>query len=185
MSFWHSEVGPVSGSPEDAYIKPRSENIPDGTMSLVRLESAVNDDFQGTKTIKLEWIIESEPYRNKHVFQKLKVYDPEPKVRHKALNLLKLCFDMFHVKQLNPEASPTDQDLAQMVNKHAGIKIQEWHMQKGDGSMGSGNWVSEIHSAQGFVPVVGKHKEAPLVPPKAYNKQAEQLLNGLDDDIPF
>ena len=187
MSFWHSEVGPISGAPEDAYTKPMADNIPDGTMALARIESVLNDNYQGTRTIKIEWIITSDPFKNRHVFQKLKVYDPEPKVRHKALNLLKLCFDMFHVKQLSADGEPTDQDLAQMVHRHAGIKIQEWHMVKGDGSMGSGNWISEIHSTQNFVPVVGKHKDVPLVPPKHYGASTTKNAPAefIDSDLPF
>ena len=186
MSFWNEDQ-PITGNPQDAFTKAFSGTIPDNTMATACIESALNDEYNGIKTIKVEWRLTDGDFKGKHVFQKLKVFDTEPKARHKAKNMLKLLFTMFHVKQLNPDSFPTDQDLAQMVQRHAGIRIQEWVMDMPDGTVGSGNYVSEVHQPTNFVCVTGKHKEAPLVPPKHYGASTTKNAppEFIDSDLPF
>jgi len=185
MSFWQSQLGDVTGDPQFAYTKSINSRIPDNTLALARVESAINDTFMGEKLIKIEWVIIEGEFKDRIIFQKLKVFDSKPSTKHTALNMLKLLFTMFNVKPLNLDTPPTDQDLSQMLNKIAGIKIQEWFWPQGDGTVKSGNNISEVHSSVNFASVTGKAKDVPLVPSKAYNKQAEQVLNGLDDDVPF
>lgn len=186
MSFWHEDQ-PITGNPNEAFTKAFSGTIPDNTMATAYVESVLNDDYQGTKTIKIEWVLTAGDFKDRKVFQKLKVYDADAKIRHKAKSMLKLLLDMFHVKQLSLDAAPSDQDLAGMINRHAGIKIQEWSMVKADGSMGSGNYVSEVHTVTGFQCVTGKHKEVPLIPPKHYGAGTTQNPppGFIDSDLPF
>lgn len=186
MSFWDSQIGEVTGAPESAFTKAFSGTIPDNSYALARIESALNDEYNGIKTIKLEWVITSGDFENKHVFQKLKVYDVDAKKRHTALNMLKLLFTMFHVKQLH-DGPPSDQDLSQLVRKAAGIKIQEWLLAKDDGTMGSGNYVSEVHPVAGFQSSTGKHKDAAAkgVDSALTRHAHNEFSKELNDDVPF
>lgn len=193
--FWESELGEITGSAADAFAKFKTQ-IPDGTMALARIESFVNDEYQGNKFLKIEWVLTDGDFKGAVVEQKLKVYgDPMAKdparARHRALNMLKLIYQLFNTKpkHANP---PSDQDLAVFVGKAAGIKIRETEPNDQGKQY---NWVAEIHETKGFVcetgvSVVVTHTN---VPPgrepidSAFNRQASlpAVDQDFDNDIPF
>jgi hypothetical protein len=153
MSFWESELGDVTGKAEDAFAKQFTQ-IPDGTKALAKIQSFTNQVYKdsGFKYLNIEWELQDGDFRGQKVQQKLKVYggdqyDKDPtKTRHRALNMLKLLYQLFNIKpkHTNP---PTDQDLASFAGKIAGIKIRETEMNdKGK----QYNWVAEVHASQGF-----------------------------------
>jgi len=153
MSFWDSELGDVTGKPEDAYAKSYIQ-IPDGTLALAKIASFTNQEYKDTgfKYLNLEWVLQDGDFKGQKVQQKIKVYggdhyDKDPaKTRHRALNMLKLLYQLFNIKpkHTNP---PTDQDLASFAGKIAGIKIRETEPNdKGK----QYNWVAEVHPSQGF-----------------------------------
>lgn len=153
MTFWESELGDVTGKSEDAFAKQFSQ-IPDGTKALAKIESFTNQEYKdsGFKYLNIEWVLQDGDFRGQKVQHKLKVYggdqyDKDPaKTRHRALNMLKLLYQLFNIKpkHTNP---PTDQDLAMFVGKIAGIKIRETEMNdKGK----QYNWVAEVHPSAGF-----------------------------------
>ncbi len=153
MTFWESELGDVTGKSEDAFAKQFSQ-IPDGTKALAKIESFTNQEYKdsGFKYLNIEWVLQDGDFRGQKVQQKLKVYggdqyDKDPmKTRHRALNMLKLLYQLFNIKpkHTNP---PTDPDLATFVGKIAGIKIRETAMnEKGKVY----NWVAEVHASTGF-----------------------------------
>ncbi len=153
MSFWESDLGDVTGKSEDAFAKQFSQ-IPDGTKALAKIESFTNQLYKdsGFKYLNIEWVLQDGDFKGQKVQQKLKVYggdqyDKDPaKTRHRALNMLKLLYELFKIKpkHANP---PTDQDLASFAGKIAGIKIRETEMNdKGK----QYNWVAEVHASQGF-----------------------------------
>lgn len=153
MSFWESELGDVTGKAEDAFAK-QFTRIPDGTKALAKIESFTNQEYKdsGFKYLNIEWVLMEGDFVGQKVQQKLKVYggdqyDKDPmKTRHRALNMLKLLYQLFNLKpkHTNP---PTDQDLASFAGKIAGLKIRETE-QNDKGK--SYNWVAEIHPSQGF-----------------------------------
>lgn len=153
MSFWNSEMGEVTGKAEDAFAKSFVQ-IPDGTKALAKIESFTNQEYKdsGFKYLNIEWVLTDGDFKGQKVSQKLKVfggdqYDKDPaKTRHRALNMLKLLYQLFNIKpqHTNP---PTDQDLASFGNKIAGILIRETAPNdKGK----QYNWVAEVHKTQGF-----------------------------------
>jgi hypothetical protein len=152
-SFWDSELGDVTGKSEDAFAKQFAK-IPDGTKALAKIESFTNQVYKdsGFKYLNIEWVLQDGDFRGQKVQQKLKVYggdkfDKDPmKTRHRALNMLKLLYQLFNIKpkHTNP---PTDQDLAMFAGKIAGIKIRETEPND-DGKQY--NWVAEVHASQGF-----------------------------------
>ena len=186
-NFWDSELGEVTGNPDSAFTKTFSGTIPDNTFALAKIESVLNDEFQGIKTIKVEWKIISGDFESKHVFQKIKVFDADTKKRHTALNMLKLLFTMFQIKPMH-DGPPSDQELARLVAKTAGIKIQEWIITKDNGELASGNYISEVHPADGFQTITGKHKEQPSnkgVDSALTRNAKQEFSKDLDDDVPF
>lgn len=193
-SFWDSEMGEVTGKAEDAFAKQFTQ-IPDGTKALAKIESFSNQVYKdsGFKYLNIEWVLQDGDFRGQKVQQKLKVYggdqyDKDPmKTRHRALNMLKLLYQLFNIKpkHTNP---PTDQDLALFVNKIAGIKIRETEPNdKGK----QYNWVSEVHASTGFkgetgvgLPVVA-HAAIPSHSSKnnAFSDSSPPVFD--DSDVPF
>jgi hypothetical protein len=153
MTFWDSDLGEVTGKAEDAFAKQYTQ-IPDGTKALAKIESFTNQTHKesGFKYLNVEWALTDGDFKGHKVQQKLKVYggdkfDKDPmKTRHRALNMLKLLYQLFRInpKHANP---PTDQDLAYFVGKVAGIKIRETEPNEKGRQY---NWVGEVHESKGF-----------------------------------
>jgi len=189
MSFWNSELGEVTGNSEDAFAKSFMQ-IPDGTKALAKISTFTNQIYKDSnfKYLAIEWELQDGDFKGQKVVQKIKVYggdhfdkDPE-KTRYRALNMLKLLYQLFNIKPKHSDA-PTDPDLAFFVGKIAGIKIRETAMnEKGK----QYNWVSEVHPSQGFksetgagLPVIAKVS----VRNDAYKNESSNENDF--DDIPF
>lgn len=194
MSFWESEVGEVTGKAEDAFAKSFTQ-IPDGTMALARIETFINAEYNGNRYLSIDWLLTDGDFKGAKVNQKLKVYgDPmakdSAKARHRALNMLKLIYQLYQVKPKHSN-DPTDTDLAVFVGKAAGIKIRETEP-NAEGKQY--NWVAEIHEAKGFkcetgIKLVVTHTQ---VNPQndlfdnAFSRNRQQAeTQDLTDDIPF
>lgn len=193
MSFWESEVGEVTGRPEDAFAKSFTQ-IPDGTMAVAKIESFVNAEYNGNKYLSVQWVLTDGDFKGAKVEQKLKVWgtlgekDPA-KTRHRALNMLKLIYQLYNIKPKHTN-DPTDQDLAIFVGKTAGIKIRETEPNDQGRQY---NWVAEIHEAKGFkcetgISIVVTHTN--VIPGKepidsAFSRQAQASNTSTEDDIPF
>lgn|SRR3990167_52072 len=185
MSFWQSEVGELLGTPDAAFTKT-FKNIPDGTMALGKILSFKKEIDQHKKEFyNIEWLLTDGDFKGQHVFQKIHAFDKDSNKRHRSLNMLMLIYKMYNIspKDNNP---PDDQELMQFINKFAGIKIQEWSMEKTDGSgMATGNWVSEVHPASGFKCETGIKAEVVHTRSNvdsAFSRNEKDILN---EDLPF
>lgn len=194
MSFWESELGTVTGKAEDAFAKIFKQ-IPDGTMALARIDNFVNSEYNGNKHLTINWILTDGDFKGSKVEQKLKVFgDPmakdSAKARHRALNMLKLIYQLYNTKPKHA-GDPTDDDLSVFIGKTAGIKIRETEPNDQGRQY---NWVSEIHDAKGFkcetgVSLVVTHtntlfSNSPV--DSAFSRQSQLPTDtSLDDDIPF
>ena len=189
--FWESDLGEVSGKPEDAFAKTFT-HVPDNTMALARIESFVNAEYEGNKYLSIDWMLTDGEFKGAKVNQKLKVFgDPQAKdsakARHRALNMLKLIYQLYNIKPKHA-GDPTDQDLAVFIGKYAGIKIRETEANDAGRQY---NWVSEIHQANGFKSETGvklevTHKRDDLS--SAFDRNPKGgVADDLDDasDIPF
>lgn len=181
MSFWSSDLGQLTGNPEDAFTSPFSV-IPDGTMAVAKIVKMYNSERNGQKSIEIDWQLTDGEFKGRHIFHKLKVFDDNSNKRHKALNMLMLIYKLFKVQPPNNDA-PTDDFMKVFIGKHAGIRIQEWSQ---DGS--SGNWVSEVHPVQGFKCETGvkmevTHTNDPLE--SAFSRNPKPTESTADDDIPW
>jgi hypothetical protein len=197
MSFWESEMGEITGKAEDAFAKQFTQ-IPDGTKALAKIESFTNQQHKdsGFEYLNIEWVLMDGDFRGKKVQQKLKVYggdkfDKDPaKTRHRALNMLKLLYELFKIKPQHGNP-PTDQELAYFSGKIAGIKIRETEPNDKGRQY---NWVAEVHPSEGFKSetgtglsvvaraVVSNYANPPTAPTGGMFSNAP--LNPLDD-VPF
>lgn len=178
MSFWQSELGEIDGTPDSAFAQSMVI-IPDGTRATAKIEKFTNSTRDGQSLLNIQWRLIDGDFKNRIVFQKIHVFDGEPKKRHRALNMLKLIYGLCGIKPVSADA-PSDAFLAQFHGRMAGIVIQEWQA-NGKG----GNWVSEVHPASGFVSETGTKLEVTHPIESALNRNPRGADMALDDDIPF
>lgn len=194
MNFWESELGDITGKAEDAFAKQFTQ-IPDGTKALAKIKSFTNQKNKesGFQYLNIEWVLQDGDFRGQQVQQKLKVYggdqyDKDPaKTRHRALNMLKLIYELFKIKPKHSNP-PSDQELALFIGKIAGIKIRETAPNDHGRQY---NWVAEVHPSQGFKSETGEG--LPVVAHALVSNHSSNLNNsfyqndpGPDlSDIPF
>ncbi len=189
MDFWKSELGTVTGDAKDAFAKSFTQ-IPDNTLALAKIESFINAEYEGNKYLSIDWVLTDGDFKGQKVNQKLKVYgggaqDKDPaKTRHRALNMLKLIYQLYKVSPKH-SGEPTDSDLSVFVGKSAGIKIRETE----PNSQGKQyNWVAEIHEAAGFKSETGIKLEVTHTRPdtsSAFDRNPKGVPSTMDDDVPF
>lgn len=190
MNFWQSEMGEVTGRPEHSFARTFKQ-IPDGTMALAKINAFVNTTYKDNKTkqpvpcLEIEWLLTDGDFQGQKVKQKIKCFDKDPNSRHRALNMLKLLYQLFGVQPQGSDA-PSDQALVSFLGKTAGICIRETEPTP-DGKQF--NWVGEVHSPNGFVCATGFKLEV-IRKPTTYGN-AEPYHNSAldapiaDDDVPF
>jgi hypothetical protein len=185
MSFWSSDLGALSGSAEDAFSRSFS-TIPDGTTALAKIISLKNDSFNGVKSYKIDWMLIEGDFKGQHTFQKIKAFDQDPKVRHKALNMMVLIYKLFGISKPAGDLPPNDDDLNLFANKIAGIKIMQTKPNE-EGKVY--NYVSEIHPAAGFQSKTGESKiyatREVVNDDSALTRNSRISTPALEDDIPF
>jgi len=188
MGFWKSELGQLSGEAADAFTQT-IKIIPDGTMAISKIAKFTLQENYGKKYYEIEWELCDGEFKGRRVFQKIHAFDQDSKKQHKALNMMLLLYKTFNLKPTSSEA-PSDQDLLIFNGKIAGIKIQEWSMQRDDGTMAEGNWVSEVHLPQGFKSETGikaevVHSHISVDSALGRNPRVKNENLDLDDDVPF
>ena len=149
--FWSSSLGEITGNASDEFAKSFTQ-VPDGTLALARIDSFIDMENQGLRFLNIDWMLTEGDFKGQKVSQKLKVYDADArdkdpvKTRHRALNMLKLLYQLYSLKPSHA-GEPTDKDLSVFIDKVAGIKIRETEPNSNGKQY---NWVAEIHEAKGF-----------------------------------
>jgi hypothetical protein len=117
------------------------EPIPSGTTCIAFAEEAKWDDYEGEEYISLKWkILSPDEYKNRIVFQKLKVMQQDKEKAKKAQQML-LSIN-FNAKGSLDELKtvPDTEDLQKnLCNKPMLITLQVWEMNDR-----KGNWVSKV-----------------------------------------
>ena len=188
MSFYQSLTGkPIDGLPENTFAAV-FELIPNGTQVPAMIKSfELKQPAEFDAHYQVVWKIVDGEFKGREVRQSIKAFDGNPDKKDRALNMMVRLFKLCEYMPSHQNA-PTNQDLFPCLNKVFGIKIQEWSMVRPDGSVSEGNWVSEVHKADGeFATVTGIKVVKP-----SKNLGVESALtrnNGtrtmLDDDLPF
>lgn len=178
MSFWNlSDNNPIEKSGSFEIGGGDIEPIPAKTQVLFAPDEAKFDSYDGEEYISLRWnVLQPKEYANRKVFQKLRVFDSDPKKADKAKRMLAAIDTNAGGKLLASGEAPTDQSLTScLVNKPMLGLLQVWEMDQDDGSKKRGNWVSAV-SPRG-------NGQAHKAPESKTEPPVEN--NDFDDDVGF
>lgn len=175
MSFWESELGTITGKPEDAFQKS-FDRIPNNSFLLATITNCFWHETSIESCIRITWTIEKGDFKGRFVNQNIHVLSSKPETKHRALNMLALLYKTFQMKA--HDSAPTDENLNQFVGKKAGIKVLET---KPNDKGYQYNYVGEVHSVMGFQESIG----TPLVVDAPKKQDGKNAPFDLDDAIPF
>ena len=137
--------------------------IPENTKVLAIAEEAKNDEYQGTRSIKVKWRI-SQPaeYANRAIFQKLQVYTPDKADAHKRM-LAAIATNaggqLFQAMQQSGETEPSDMSLSTITNRPMVLQLGIW---ESEDKSKSGNWVKAVSARKS---PAGAPAPVPVAPP--------------------
>lgn len=152
-----------------------SEPIPDGTKVKAAITEAGWKEYEGKRYINLRWDVLDGEYKKRVIFQKVKVYDPDPKIADRQRTMLAAIDANCGGKLAQIEGDLSDIDLIKSLsNKPMIIRLCVWETDNGK----SGNWVTACESnGKAPAPAAKKTESAPA------KKEPEQVEE--DDIIPF
>ena len=124
--------------------------IPDDTTCLAMIDECAWAEFNGDEHISLRWtIVQPEIYKNRKVFQKIRVNDADIKKQDKAKRMLFAIDKNAGGHLIAAGEEPTDSSLAKaLMSKLMLIKVMIWEM---DGKQG--NWVAAVSPRTQAAPV--------------------------------
>ena len=151
-NFWLIDDKEVKSG--DFTIGGQIEVIPNNTTVLAFVEEVKWDSYEGEEFINLKWKdLSPAEYKNRIVFQKLKVMQENKDKAKKAQQML-LAIDFNAKGKLSTLKSvPTNEELQKNIcMKPMLITLQVWKMQGDDGQPREGNWISTVKPKGDGVP---------------------------------
>lgn len=148
MGFWNlndqnEKIDAKSGSFETG--GGNMEPIPAGTQVKAAIDEIKWDSYEGEEFIKARWTVLDGEYKNRKIFHKIKVGEPDPKKADKAKRMLAAIATNAGGGLLKLKDRPTDGQLQQhLLHKPMAIMLQVWSIEKDDGTEAEGNWVSAV-----------------------------------------
>ena len=120
--------------------------LPEGTQVMAMVDQAKWDAHDGEYFVSLRWTVAlPEEYKNRKIFQKIKVKNPDAEKRDKALMMLAAIDANAGGKIMALGAEPEDADLANaLLNRPMVLKLGLWEMKNEKGELKSGNWVQKV-----------------------------------------
>lgn len=169
MSFWQTSDNAKLDTTGKFEVSG-GEPIPENTTLKVMATSAQWDEYQDSRFISIEWTVIEGDYKNRKVFQKVRVMEPSPAKRDRAIRMLAAIDANAGGGLMALGREPSDMDLQQhLMNKIMFIKVQVWEI---EGK--TGNWVSAV---------AGAGVQQPAAP--AQPAQAAPAADPFDESIPF
>jgi len=147
MGFFNEESRKVAASGSFETGGGDIEPIPSNTTVLAAPDEAKVDNYQGDDYISLRWTVLAPPdYKNRKIFQKLRVYDADSKKADKAKRMLAAIDANAGGHLLTADTNPTDALLTKsLVNKPMLLKLQIWEIEDANtGEKKRGNWISAV-----------------------------------------
>lgn len=157
------------------------EPIPAKTQVKAAIDEAKWDDYDGEEYISLRWtVLAPEQYKNRKIFQKVRVTDSDPKKADKAKNMLAAIATNAGGGLLKIDGVPSDMDLqANLLHKPMAILLQVWKIKDDQtGDEKSGNWVSAVSQLNAGQPL------AKAAPSESVAEQ-KPVDTSFDDDVGF
>ena len=117
--------------------------IPKDTNVLAAITETKIDSYEGERYINNAWtVLAPAEYKNRKIFQKLRVYDADPAKKDKAIRMLAAIDANCGGKLVASGKEPTDSLLTQcLLNKPMVCNLQVWEL---DDKSKSGNWISKV-----------------------------------------
>jgi len=142
-NFWNIEEE-ITGSME---MGSEIEPIPSKTQCLAAIDEIKWDSYEGEEYISARWnVLQPSEFKNRKIFQKIKVKEADEKKRHKAIKML-AAID-FNAKGglMTSGKEPTDALMQKgLMNKPMIIMLQIWAIENTQtGETKRGNWVSAV-----------------------------------------
>lgn len=168
--------------------------LPEGTQVMAMVDQAKWDAHDGEYFVSLRWTVAlPEEYKNRKIFQKIKVKNPDAEKRDKALMMLAAIDANAGGKIMALGAEPEDADLASaLLNRPMVLKLGLWEMKNEKGELKSGNWVQKVAprkngaaatpAAPASAAPAATRTPAPSRPAAPARAPAAAFA---DDDIPF
>ena len=180
MSFWNlSDNSAVDTNGEFETGGGNIEPIPANTDVLAVCDEAKWDDFNGDRYISLRWtVMKPADYKNRKVFQKVRVMDDNASKADKAKRMLAAIDANAGGKLVAAGEEPTDENLTKcLTNKPMVLRLQVWELETEQGEKKAGNWVSAVSPRQGGGSAPQQPEPAP----------AQEAAGGddMEDDVPF
>ena len=144
MGFFQTSDNKNIEAESDFKLGGNAGVIPAGTRLFVLIDEAKWDSYNGETYISLRWSVAEGEYKNRKVFQKLRVEDEDASKRDKALMMLAAIDKNAGGKLLASNERPDDMSLAiNLMNKLMMIEVDVWEMNGKEG-----NWVCAVGSKE-------------------------------------
>lgn len=173
MGFWNLSDGKAVESKSEFELGGGFEVIPDGSRVLAAVEECKDDQWEGERFFNLKWRILEGEYKNRIIFQKLKVFSSKEKQRDNAITMLAAIDANAGGKLMASGKEPTDFAIASaLANRPMILLLRVW---ESEDKQKTGNYVAGVFSRQ-------QTKAAPA--PKQSAQSNEPLMD-FDSDVPF
>ena len=170
--------------------------LPEGTQVMAMVDQAKWDIHEGEYFVSLRWTVAlPEEYKNRKIFQKIKVKNQDAEKRDKALMMLAAIDANAGGQIMALGAEPEDADLANaLLNRPMVLKLGLWKIDNAQGEAKSGNWVQKVaprKKGAASTPAAPA-ASAPATPrtpaparPVAPARAPAVTFDDMDDSIPF
>lgn len=125
------------------------EPIPSDTQLLAFIDEAKWDSYEGNDYISLRWnVIKPEEYKNRKIFQKLKVNEADAKKADKAKRMLMAIDHNSKAGLMATGKEPTTEMMqSKLTNRPMVIKVMVWKIDDKQG-----NWIAAVAPKSDGVP---------------------------------
>lgn len=173
MGFWNLSDGKAVESKSEFELGGGFEVIPDGSRVLAAVEECKDDQWEGERFFNLKWRILEGEYKNRIIFQKLKVFSSKEKQRDNAITMLAAIDANAGGKLMASGKEPTDFAIASaLANRPMILLLRVW---ESEDKQKTGNYVAGVFSRQ-------QTKASPT--PKQSAPSNEPPMD-FDSDVPF
>ena len=126
------------------------EPIPNNTDVIAAADEIKWDEYKGDHYISVRWsVLQPAEYKNRKIFQKIRVEDQDPKKQDKAKLMLAAIDKNAGGALAEAGIKPTNEGLTRaIVNKPMILKLMVWEIDKDDGTKANGNWVCAVSPKQ-------------------------------------
>jgi len=148
------------------------EPIPNNTQLKVLIDEAKWDEYENDRYISLRWMVIDGEYKNRKIFQKVRVLDDNTTKADKAKTMLAAIDSNAGGKLLAHGVMPDDMALGlNLTNKPMAVVVAIWEMNDK-----KGNWIKAVSPLNAASQPQQQQQQQQQVAPMSAD---------FDDDIPF